>query len=437
MSILQTSLKSLNLSSIVILLWFFYSLNIYPGENGYLLLYMAYTVLFFLGGDIVKKILSGHRLIFKEDFLLLGILCFLLLLSLVSVFNSDYKFDSLKRVVVVFFPVFLVSLHLCVSPVNYIYKSTNILMSIILMVTVGLVIVSCCLYFFGAYLYLEGVGPVQEITVFGVKIGQKAMGYMPFLRVSSFTGNPNTLGMLISISLIIAVYFKEINFFKKREWGYYFIFIVLFLGLLLTISRGAFVSLFFGFSVYFLVRGRSLGNNSRNKYLVLLLCLVFFIFVIYSFYSSYFIGSYELGRRLTMDLSGRNEVWSILFSHFKDTYLLGAGFGVSGDLLKAAGSINDSPHNSHLHILVELGVLGYLSFFLLLAIYIYKTLRFVLVVESKKAALYSLVTLSIVLMILVNQFVESSILRGVFLNFFLFYMLFSGITKCDHKKTWV
>ncbi len=128
------------------------------------------------------------------------------------------------------------------------------------------------------------------------------------------------------------------------------------------------------------------------------------------------------------DLTGRGDIWAPVFIEIKKHWLLGIGYGAfwlgpgspSQPVLDTLEWIPLQAHNGYLDVLNELGAIGGLLFVGLL-VFEARNLSRLIRVDRQASAVYC----AILATILISNFSESSLFRGVSFNFLL--MILSSI----------
>lgn len=178
-------------------------------------------------------------------------------------------------------------------------------------------------------------------------------------RLMLFGENPNLLGMKAVIAfLIVAAKALDQKFSIKRVFVSLALCIPLVSLVLLTASRGAFLSIFIGFSILIFFQKISVFKKT--------------IIIVFGGFSSIFFFSYamlsnpELQRRLMHSIEqgdiGRNDLWVGALEAINNNLFIGVGFtGVLSEMLRYSGRYID-PHNVFLYVLMSSGILGFIFF---------------------------------------------------------------------------
>lgn len=200
---------------------------------------------------------------------------------------------------------------------------------------------------------------VIENSSWLVNIGGKT-----FFRAVAVFPDPHMLAFYLNLVLFLPLAI----FLKKKKKIYLFSFLILFVGSLLTFSRGGYVGLFFGVVAFLLV----FLKNIKSKYkVVILVALVAIIALTFS--------SNLVHQRVAsiFDLnegsnSGRIETWSKAVKIIEENPL-GVGIGNYPLEVKATAQYREPiyAHNTYMDIAAELGILSAIVWLCLLGVNLY------------------------------------------------------------------
>jgi len=244
-------------------------------------------------------------------------------------------------------------------------------------------------------------------------------------RLMFFGENPNVFGMKAVIAfLIVAAEALDRGFSPKRLAVTIMIGTPLVILALLTVSRGAFLSIFLGFAVLVLFQNMAIIKK------VFLVILGSFASVFFFFYA---LGSNaELQRRMMLSIekgdTGRNQIWAGALDAIYDNFFIGVGFtGVYTEMERYSGRYGD-PHNVFLYVLLCSGIVGFVFF-----------MRFLWNVSRGQYIIYKITGKTIYLVILVIMIFNMSKSGGAIgkiLFWFLFAVLIAAsiITANKAKK---
>lgn len=222
-------------------------------------------------------------------------------------------------------------------------------------------------------------------------------------EVQSFFGNPNGLGFFLVFSIAAAVILFALwhRLEEKRRLTallFYLILAVQLAALALTFSRAAFVAL----AVF--VLGFIWHNGRRYGYASLMLLSAAM------FVSKQAFEKNSIGEVITALANGRVQLWAEGLKLFKLYPLFGTGLGgwwaVTGNYL--------SPHNTYLHITVELGLVGLALYLIYIALFM-KDLHKMMNRAEKGGVRYIVLSglYSLSLGLLAHQFFESYLYHGL------------------------
>lgn len=192
------------------------------------------------------------------------------------------------------------------------------------------------------------------------------ISFIPFLNFIFNTDyffniiNSNGIGMLLSFPLFLSVMLLQ------KEKKYLILTLFLLVLILFTVTRSVILGLAFSLIFYFIL---SFIKN-RNSIILLILGIYYLIYNSLIFYinlksKSYFSFFNELsmeyaGKNL---LSGREEIWQHAILKINEKILL--GYGIGTDISEIFG-INLSLHNFYIQLTLQSGIIGLISFLLLI-----------------------------------------------------------------------
>lgn len=218
------------------------------------------------------------------------------------------------------------------------------------------------------------------------------------LGVASWFINPNTFSIFCLITYCYCLY-------SNKKW---FIPVGI-IGVLLGFSRAAIVLLLF---VTFLFLYKTISKIGK----------VLFVFI-----SAVIIVYILSAEHFSVDYNGRLIIWDILLNYARDNYYFPNGLGTSPIILKDYGGIVLSTHNLFINILLETGVIGMFTFFIVIG----KTLKKASLYfkrTGKSELLYSGILL---LCLIILGMTEVTMLTFSFLNYICFYLIFTIMSAKD------
>ncbi len=187
-----------------------------------------------------------------------------------------------------------------------------------------------------------------------------------YFRAISLFPDPHTFALFLGILIPFTIfYFLHNN--KKNKFTFFGIILLMFCALLFTFSRGAYVGFLISsllmaiFSFwYFKIR--------LNKKILIFLFVSFFA-VAFIFLNSVF-GSRLMSSFTLSDVSNnaRLGIWEKSSKVFLDNPILGVGLGNLPIFFDPIASVKSpiNAHNTYLDIVSELGMIGFLLFFLII-----------------------------------------------------------------------
>ena len=196
--------------------------------------------------------------------------------------------------------------------------------------------------------------------------------YRPFLggRFAGIFGNPNGLGVMSAIILPLSL----CQFLETKKKSALFLFSMIALSLLLSAARGSINATVIALAYLIYV------TSKKYRHLVFLASMSFIFILIWAIETliKQFFLHYIRVESIPI-LGGRLEVWPVAIKLIMDKPLFGYGFGTEDKLLalkqivltKHSGAYI---HNSYLGMLLQLGLPGFIIFFIPLFILLFKEL---------------------------------------------------------------
>lgn len=200
-------------------------------------------------------------------------------------------------------------------------------------------------------------------------------GFGRLLRAYGGFSHPNIFAgfLVIAILFLIGIHLNK----NKKLILFYFILTILFSSLILTFSRSAFLALFLSLFILFIY---SISKKVKvKKVLSVLIILLLISSINFILFSDFFKTRIQQQERLELKSSAervvlRNQALSLL----NENWFL--GYGINNYVLVVHKNIDKTlnvwdyqpVHNVYLLILVELGILGFLSYTSLLIFSLYK-----------------------------------------------------------------
>jgi O-antigen ligase len=335
------------LSSLAILL----SVTSYFGENLRLIVQLNFFATLF-----IVTLMKYYRKKFSYRDLPLALIPFLVVLYLTMLVTSLFSkytltgFETIAKVTVFFLIVGLLYINL---------ESLRTMKS----------------YFFA--LFIAGVilslGSLYELLLTGFELSN--LIELAVLRTGGFLQNVNAAGGFFAIIIPMSYIHYRIENNKTTSKIFLVLLFILIIGLMITNSRAAFLSLFITFSILFYYQNRKAFKRS----LVIVAAAVFAVIVIEPL-NEFF----TIMLRIEDGFSQREPLWDMTIAIIKDHYLFGVGPGAYGkemfnyfpvmldswqgwtfmNLHEVTKGANVS-HNFYLGFLSDMGIPGlFTSFFL-------------------------------------------------------------------------
>lgn len=245
-----------------------------------------------------------------------------------------------------------------------------------------------------------------------------------------FNLHSNYLGLLCMLGVVVSLLFRVDK--GRSDLLSMMLFFSSFVGLIFSVSRSSLVSLVFACIVYLFASRIRLIYRPYILYPAVVFSLVFVAFTF-----SYWVKSDSAmrisevmedvaGKRLD---TGRSKLWEFAINEIEEHLILGTGIYArdSWDRRLSDGSyITLSVHNYYLAILMEAGVIGFMSVFVLL----YIVFRNVFDPEVRLARL----TVALFLSILVHQSAEVSLTTGTYTAGALIWFIFGICIKMTFSE---
>lgn len=205
--------------------------------------------------------------------------------------------------------------------------------------------------------------------------------YNQVTRVGSVLANENILGMNISISAFLSIYF----FLQKRKPYYLFFFIFMSVMIFLTGSRKALVFLVLSIILYLFLKNRK-SIKSHLKFIIVSILIIFLVIylvksipVFYEIIGKRFENLFEylLGNKVNeKSINERTFMSMVGLNFFFEKPLLGYGIDNFEKLFSyIIGGREVYSHNNFIELMVGVGLIGAILFYGLVVLLIVKLLR--------------------------------------------------------------
>jgi len=194
----------------------------------------------------------------------------------------------------------------------------------------------------------------------------------PFMggRFFGLMGNPNGLGVLSALVLPISLW----QFLETKKNSALFLFFAILISLLLSGARGPINATIFGLGYFIYIRSK---KHTPAVFFSWATFILVFIWLIETSAKQFFKAYIRVGS-LSI-LGGRIEAWMAAVNLFLEKPIFGYGFGVEDKIFALKKVVfhvhsGEYVHNSFLGILVQLGLLGFVIFFVPLFLLLFKEL---------------------------------------------------------------
>lgn len=337
-------------NSLVILLFIFssllLSLNINPEKQ-----LISSVIILLVQATIFLIILPFIKVQISEKNMLLLFLWFsLFIFSLLSSQWSTMPFEVFQRTLLAFVPTLFLLL--------LIYSDSKPLKTF-LKVSIGLMVTGFTLSLIGIFIYLFGEvnfydnNYIQTLNIGPINLSQIVISTNTNYRISSLTGNPNNLGMLLIFTISSTIILLKTNYFKKSLTGT-IILLIQIVALILTFSRASIISFILFLLILILLTSITFKQLfNRSVIILIILSISYLVFILVQNLGYFTRSSY---------LAGREVAWQLTLDSLSENPYLGVGFGVANENILQFAGVDISTHNTHLSLLSEIGLIGYVLF---------------------------------------------------------------------------
>jgi len=316
--------------------------------------YLLYLYVFSINFDMLDPFNTG------TNFLITKITVVLYLGSTLFNYSSFYSVKNIKKYVYPVFALFILLTYMSFTNQNPGYTAFfNVPMFLDMLILLTVLnhakrepqLLLKCLFAF-----VLGSITLTLLYLFGIKTG-----FGLEKRVTIFGNNLNEIGLKLCISILILISIIQENKLKLGELRFllYITFPFLFLFLVGTASRVAFISLFFGVIFYYLLQKQFFSVNKIFTMLTLALVL----FPVWQFVLSNSFLAERLGDSISKgDLSYRDTIWEAALSLIPGNLIWGQGETGYLRSITLLFGFPSSPHNIFIEILCYTGIVGLILF---------------------------------------------------------------------------
>jgi len=272
----------------------------------------------------------------------------------------------------------------------------------------------------------------------GFNLGSMILAYPSWLvnisgetimRVFSLFSDPHMLsfylGLIVSL-LVGLIYITKINKFLL-----FIAYLLVFITLLLTFSRGAYIAII----VSFLILAFLFWKYLDNKKIAIILCLSLLIFIIPgTSISDRFYGSFDLNEGSNI---GRLEMWQMAGKIGMNSFWGGIGLGNYSLLVDSEFDYRNpaTAHNLYLDIFSEIGFFGLIFWLLLILGTIWQALKKLKILDNKKQKCILICLISSLVYFFIHSFFETAIYQPSVLALLMIILgLFSVLLKNDPEN---
>lgn len=375
-------------------------------------------ILYFINKNINKK--EDYTI---EKILVLFLFILFIITSMFTSYKSNISLTVLKRVFTILFPNLLLIYLVFVDSKPK--ETFNFFMKMQMNIGVFFSIYGIFLSLFGKWEYLEAHEvPIQVLSIGKIRLIQRVHGSTIPYRISSFLNNPNSLGILLVLTILSTLYLLKSKKLNKYKFSIYFL--IQFLGLLLTQSRTAFLTLIIAILIYLFTL-----TNKKNQFVLVFVLMI--PVVLLAFQANNFgLNISIINRFRNLNLSGRERMWKVLYETFLNNYVIGVGFSTSYESL--LGDINLVSHNIYLRVLAEMGLVGFSFFIIFWFTGIMFSIKRIFQNRTNENKYIYAYIFSILVALIFHQLAEEQLLRYNYITFLWTYLIsLSAINFFDNE----
>lgn len=370
--------------------------------------------------------LIGILYYLKEDKLLLtriqksmiNFLLILFVLVVCMVMFSQYRSETLITTILVFINIIFI----CV--INFLDKDGRISKNIIKYFFIFIIFLAV----YGIILRIFGTEPTtstingvtrsrQFLRIGNITLSQIVMGKPnENYGIASLTPNPNSLSYFLIYALIINTVYTQTKKVKKQKKVLNFIlYIVIIFGIILAGSRLAIILIPIA---YLVPKILFMKNKKKISFIILLAISIILLILLYLLLIDFPILE-------SIDLNGRDLLWSNVPRIISDHMILGEGVGSSILILEdMLGVEQASMHNTYFVMISDFGLLFTVITCILIIITVIKNIKRVIKNEYSITKQQQIVlAISMIILILLQGMSESTIFTLSVPSILFFYML--------------
>lgn len=296
-----------------------------------------------------------------------------ILFLVIALISICFAREKTRGIIVLFFFAFMILVPL----VSVFMVDTKRKLKITLYI---LLISSFIFSLFGFFQFLgDIVGLSPSITGLAARYTKEVLG---FPRIQSTFIEPLYFANYLLIPLLISFFFILKRIDPKKNIYFFILFLVSLVTLILTVSKGAILSLAIIIAAILFFQVRSIFSKKNIPYLLLIIIFIVFLGgAVYSSLSSkpdiekYYTKAYDIV--MGASVTERQDAYTIAWEAFDKHPVIGIGLGNFGPYF--SGYPNSPPsfgwpivNNQYLEVLSETGVIGFIFFILfILSIFYY------------------------------------------------------------------
>ena len=346
---------------------------------------------------------------------------FLMLLFAIVLFMSifsKYRNETVITTISVFINIIFICFINFLDEENYIFKK---IIKYFFIFLIFLAIYGIFLRIFGSAPIVSTVNGVtrsrQFLRVGGITLSQIVMGQPnENYGIASLTPNPNSLSYFLIDALIINTVFTQYKNIKKQKvFVNYIFYIIIIIGIILAGSRLAIILIPIA---YLIPKILFMKNKKKIKIIIITTFFLFFLILLYLILTDFPILE-------SINLNGRELLWNnvpeIIYNHV----FLGEGIGSSILILEEMLGVGKaSMHNTYFVMFSDFGLFTTLIVCVSIIFIIVKSIKNCLKDEyNTEYKSLLIVSISFMIIILIQGLSESTIFTLSVQNILFFYML--------------
>lgn len=344
--------------------------------------------------------------------------------SMFTSYKSDISLTVMKRIFTILFPNLLL-IYLTFSD-DKPKKTFDHIMKIQMLSGILFSIYGIIVSMFGDWEYLEAHEiPIQVVNIGKIRLIQRVHGSTIPYRISSFLNNPNSLGILLVFTILSTLYLFKSKYINKYKASI-FLFIQ-FLGMLLTQSRTAFITLIIAILLYLFILSK------RKKQFIFLFLIIIPLLMAVTQLNSIGLEISLIKRFQNISLSGRENMWKILYNSFLDNYMMGIGFSTAYESL--LGELELVSHNIYLRVLAEMGLVGFSFFIIHWLMGLFFSFRYIFKNKANQNKYIYAYVFSILFALIFHQLAEEQLLRYNYIMFLWTYYISLSVTDLSESES--